>query len=270
MNGFNLQTVVNFILAIKWQSVCSILFGAVISAFISYKFTKWRENQRLRIDIQIKTADLLIDTVNNFRNASASMISSNFISFKNYNTALQYNQTIEGETDAPLDVTRDINKLKWGQIEQAKENVRKNYNDYYDRWQTYSKAFFPIISILESKEVILNKFIRFRCSRLDEFQKLSEMKNDFVTLYHFDITKNVINSQAIDEVSLRKVDEYQQKFMEKCVKISGIMWDLQVDLQNEFLSKLFNYTVPKRQPQDKTIPVYKQGFVYDVNNESKI
>lgn len=270
MKGLNLQPIIDFIIAINWKSAGSVLFGAVISALISYRFTKWRENQRLKIDLQVKTADLLIDTVKTFNTASASMTSPNFAFFQNYNTSLQYNQIAEGETNDPLDATRIINELHRSQIEQAKENVRKSFDDYYAIWLAYSKAFFLIISILESKEVILNKFIGFRYLLLDEFRKLGEMQNDFVTLYHYDITQSLIHSQPITEACLQKVDEHQQKFMEKCIDISCIMWDLQVGLQNEFLSKLFKYKVPERQPQDKALPVYKPGFVYEINKDNKV
>lgn len=270
MKGLYLQTVIDFIIAINWRSAGSVLFGAFISALISYRFTKWRENQRLKIDLQVKTADLLIDTVKTFNTAAARMTSPNLAFFQNYNTSLQYNQIAGSETNDPFDATRITNELHLSQIEHAKEKVRKNFDDYNEMWLDYSNAFFMIISILESKEVILNKFIGFRYLLLDKFRKLGEMQNDFVTLYQCDINQSLIHLQPITEVCLQKSDEHQQKLMEKCMDISCIMWDLQVGLQNKFLSKLFDYKVPERQPQDKALPVYKPGFVYNIKKDNNV
>ncbi|TGE36284.1 hypothetical protein E4K67_20305 [Desulfosporosinus fructosivorans] len=266
MNGVITQTVIDFFMAVNWASIGSVLFGAIISAFIIHNLTKWRENQRLKIDLQVKTADILIDTVKTFNNMSSNMTSNNFAFLINYNITLEYNPIVKGEISDPYNSTMILNDIRQRHIEQGKENVRKNYDVLNDTWETYSKTFFPIISILESKEVILNKFKGFRYLLLDEFKELMELQKEFSAIYFNEISQNIMNSEPIEETTLQKVDDVRQKIMEKCIDIGCIMWDLLVGLQNEFLSKLFKYKVPLRQPKDKTLPVYKSGFVYDIKN----
>ncbi|WP_286908020.1 hypothetical protein [Clostridium sp. UBA1652] len=229
----------SFILSINLQSVYSVLFGAIISAYISYRFTKWRENQRLKIDLQIKTTDMLIDIIKNFNTSASIMTSKNFVFFNIYNSTLESN-TIDDSLD------KINNDFKIMLINQAKKNAINNFEEYNEIWINYSKSFMPIISILESREVILNKFLKDKDELINEFQKLIDLQNDFTTLYYNDISNKIIFNQLIADTSLEKVDTYQQKFMEQCIYVSCKVWDLQVKLQNEFLSKLFNYTVPPR------------------------
>ncbi len=87
-------------------------------------------------------------------------------------------------------------------------------------------------------------------SYIDEFQKLIDLQNDFTTLYYNDVSYKITLNQLIDTISLKIVDDYQQKFMEQCIYVSCKVWDLQVKLQNEFLGKLFKYTVPPRKPNN--------------------
>ncbi|QLY79462.1 MULTISPECIES: hypothetical protein [Clostridium] len=230
---------VNFILSINLQSVYSVLLGAIISAYISYRFTKWRENQRLKIDLQIKTTDMLIDIIKNFNTSASIMTSKNFVFFNIYNSTLESNKI-----DDSLDKIN--NDFKIILINQAKENAINNFEEYREIWINYSKAFMPIISILESREVILNKFVNDKDELIDEFQKLIDLQNDFTTLYYNDISNKILFNQLIADTSLEKVNKYQQKFMDQCIYVSCKVLDLQVKLQNEFLGKLFKYKVQPR------------------------
>lgn len=153
----------SFILYINLQSVYSVLFDAIISAYISYRFTKWRENQRLKIDNSLGKIN---------------------------------------------------NDFKIIQINQTKENAINNFEEYSEIWISYSKSFMYIISILESREVILNKFVKDKFELIDEFPKLVDLQNNFTTLYYNDISNKMILNQLINTSSLKKVDDYQQKFIE--------------------------------------------------------
>lgn len=150
---------------------------------------------------------MLIDTIKNFNTSASIMTSKNFVFFNIYNSTLEPNKI-----DDSLDKINNYFKIML--INQAKENAINNFEEYREIWINYSKAFMPIISILESREVILNKFVYEKGELIDEFQKLIDLQNDFTTLYYNDISDKIILNQLIDTISLKKVDGYQQKFME--------------------------------------------------------
>ncbi|ERK31949.1 hypothetical protein [Clostridium intestinale] len=163
------------------------------------------------------------------------MTIKNFVFFNIYNSTLDANKI-----DDSLDNINTDFKIML--INQAKENSINNFEEYRELWINYSKSFMPIISILESREIILNKFVNDKDELIDEFQKLIDLQND--------VSYKITLNQLIDTISLKTVDDYQQKFMEQCIYVSCKVWDLQVKLQNEFLGKLFKYTVPPRKPNN--------------------
>jgi hypothetical protein len=73
-----LHVIINLIHTINWNSLISFICGVVISALISYFFTKHRENQRLKIELQIKTTDAIINAIARFSACSAKLLSYKF------------------------------------------------------------------------------------------------------------------------------------------------------------------------------------------------
>jgi len=248
--------------------VGSVLFGAIISAFIVHNFTKKRENKRLKIDIQLKCSEQMLECIKAFGDSSSKMFIPTSSVFTNYNTTIQHNPKLETNDSDSFNTNYIINDLKAKKIEQSKDNIINTMDTYMELWIIFYSSFLSIISILESKEVILNKFIGFKTLALVEFDKLSKIHNDIMHLYHFEITQNMIAVELIEENYTKTLNEYEYEFMEKRIDIGSIMWDLKVGIQNEFLSKLFKYKVPLRKPLDKNIPVYKAGYVYkEVENK---
>lgn len=80
------------------------------------------------------------------------MTIKNFVFFNIYNSTLDANKI-----DDSLDNINTDFKIML--INQAKENAINNFEEYREIWINYSKSFMPIISILESREIILNKFV---------------------------------------------------------------------------------------------------------------
>lgn len=243
-----------------WKYGGSVLFGALISALFSYNFTKWRENQRLKIDLQVKTVEQLLESMKVFGDASASMFIPNITSFSGYNLMLKnYKERKLVEDNSLNGILDDVNRK---QVERSKDSIRQCMDSYFELWKTYSATFISIINILESKEVILNKFVGFKDILLVEYNSISKIYNDIMNLYQFEITQKIIYFEPIEEPYIASISNYDNEFMKKRIDITSILWDLKVGLQNEFLSKLFKYKVPLRKPMDKNFPVYEPGYVY--------
>jgi hypothetical protein len=266
MGKFSEQEIINFIMSINWSYLAwvgSAIVGATISASISYIFTKKRENQRLRIDLQAKATDQLLESIKVFIDASSGMFIPGISFFDSFNTTFRNFPLWEAISEGNSGIISEEGKINKRQVEQAKKNIFDTMNSYLDLWGTYTKSFISIISILESKEVIFNKFVGFRYLLLDEFNKLNDIHNDITSLYNLEIRPDLINSMPIKESQLARLHEYEDKFMEKRADITAIMWDLRVGVQNEFLSKLFKYKVKLRQPTVEGYQVYKTGYIHE-------
>lgn len=140
--------------------------------------------------------------------------------------------------------------------------MHKMHNDYLVDYQLFQKSFSTVINNLESKEVILNKYIGFKHLLMVESGLLFNIYEKRINLYFNEISQSIINSKEIKDVYLKNFQDYENEFKRKLEDIRFILWDLRVGLQNEFLSKIFKYKVPERQPIDKKLPVYKPGYKY--------
>lgn len=140
--------------------------------------------------------------------------------------------------------------------------MHKMHNDYLVDYQLFQKSFSTVINNLESKEVILNKYIGFKHLLMVESGLIFNIHEKRINLYFNEISQSIINSKEIKDVYLKNLQDYGNEFKRKLEDIRFISWDLRVGLQNEFLSKIFKYKVPERQPIDKKLPVYKPGYKY--------
>lgn len=263
----NVQKVIDFAIRIDWPVILNMITGALIAAALGYLFAKKREAQLLKINIQIETAEQLINAIKSFNNKSAIITSLNYSPFKIYNLTIDYKQNIMVKANYLQNSTDWVDEYNRRNIARDKENINKFINHHTELWEEYLQTFFSITSILESKEVILNRFVGFRLLLLYEIKGLSKTQSGFMNFYYSDISNKISMGELINDVEINKIDNYESEFMEKFCDISCIMYDLQVALQNEFLSKIFKYSVKMRQPQNEDLPVYKAGFIYDKETE---
>jgi len=257
----------DFITIINWNYAGSILFGALITSIISYFLVKKREINKLRIELQFKAAEQLLEHIKSFDDASSQMYIKDFSIFSAYNSSLLcYKEAEDNYTDNDdFNANKTNKEIRNKQIECEKETANKCtkcINDFLHDYQLFQKSFSAVINILESKEVILNKYIGFKHILLVEYGLLFNIHEKRIDLYFNEISQSIINSKEIKDVYLENLQDYGNEFKKKQEDIRFIIWDLRVGLQNEFLSKIFKYKVPERQPIDKKSPVYKPGYKY--------
>ncbi len=259
MNDFDLTPIIDIIK--NGKEAWLIIFGAFVSAAISTFFSRRREKQLLVKDLQAKASNDLLTDIERFFNISNSIMFPSFLFFGNYNSVIATCKPID---PSQLDnYNKYLNEFIHNRIENSKELARNDYNKYNESWQKYCETFFKVIYKLEANEVIFNRFTGIKNLMLDEFVTLSEMHQEFVDLYFDQIANNITNSRSIDEEVLKRVDNFRDAFMKKCLDINTIIYDLRIGLQNEFLGELFKYKVPERQPKDPSFQVYRPGFVYE-------
>lgn len=258
-----LSLLLQFLSSLDWTGVIGFLGGAFVTSVISYKFTGWRESQRLRFDLQVKTTDAMISELQRLQSASAALMTVLFTHVRGYNIQLRFKGVETPDMDSKgteLGIMRD--DLYQRRVTAVTDDVKKDFDNHFDRWQHYSSAFIAVISVLESREVILNRFIGFKFMLLEKYQVLIEDNTRLMDLYHHTIFSRLVQSEPIEEESLKKLDELADNLRVTCCDIASILWDLRVGLQNAFFSKLFRYKVKIRQPLDKSLPVYEPGFLY--------
>jgi len=237
---------------IPWVNIISFVSGALIASFISYLFAKKRENELLKIKLRIETSEQMIESILNFTNKSSLIQTLNYSVFKNYNELLMDNQAFESKSIGFYGVKSSDNIINEKKIKRGMDAIFEFEDKYIELCEEYHNSLFCILSILVTKEVILNPFIEFRRRLSYEHEELSEIRTSFLSFYYSEIRENVSSKNLINEANIKKIDDFKSQFTKKTSDITSIIYDLQVDLQNEFLSKLFGHTVKGREPIRKT------------------
>jgi len=236
----------DFIATINWNYAGSVLFGGLITSIISYFFIKKREINKLRIELEFKAAEQLLEQIKSFNDTSSQMYIKDFTVFREYNSSLKHYKE---------DYNVNNNKEKLNKC-------TKCIIDYLNDYQLLQKSFSGVINILEAKEVILNKYIGIKLLLMEEFGLLYKIHEKRMNLYFNEIYQSIDNIKEIKEECLENFKNYGNEFNKKQEDIRFIIWDLRVGIQNEFLSKIFDYKVSERQPIDNKFPVYKPGYKY--------
>lgn len=248
--------IINLLSYVKWDNILSVLFGALVSGFISYNFLKRREKYKLRQDLQIKVTEQILEDIKTVNEKAAMLFIPDFSSFKGYNSTLEY---IEKNMLTEL----NSNQLQW-----SKDRISKNMDKFFDIWNEYSSSFSRFSISFENKQIILNKFIGINELLGEELMKMLTIEDEIMHLYHFDISDYVTYSNPISVDLINKMEELHNEFQEKKAYIISVFYDLKIELQNEYLGELFEFKIPERCPKDKDkYPVYKAGYIHTYNED---
>jgi len=256
---------------IKLDNIISLLIGALLSGFISYIFLKKREKDKLRKDLQLKAAEQILEEIRLVNDKSSMLFIPDFTSFQGYNSTLEFiesNKPLEG--DLPI-IKKTVEELNTNQLQWSKDRILKCMNSFFEIWKEYAYSYCRFINLFESKQVILNKFIGIKELLGEQLTEIMEIENKIMRLYHFEISPCVTYSNPISTELINKMQELDNELMEKTTDICSIFYDFTIEIQNEFLGKLFGYEIPARQPVDKVkYPVYKAGYVHIKKKEMEL
>lgn len=251
-----LSTIAKLICTIKWTNFLSVLLGGLTTGYITYKFLKRREKDKLKVDLQIKAAEQILEEIRVVGDKSSMLFIPDLTSFQSYSST-----AIFSEKNSPATTSAMQDFYNGGQLNQAKDRVRKCMDNFFELWKDYAFSYCKFINSFETKLVILNKFIGIKELLSEELKVMMEIENRIMHLYQFEISDCITYSKPIDDNLINQIKALENIFQEKKADIISIFHDLNVGLQNEFLGDLFGFKIPDRQPIDEIrYPVYKAGY----------
>lgn len=232
----------DFIIIINWNYAISVLLGALITGIISYFLTKNREINQLKIEVQLRVAEQLLEHIRIFKDASSHLYIKDYSIFKAYNDLLNYTEKEDNNTNKD-----NINIFRNKQID-AKKIINNCIADYSVDFGSYNDSMMGVCNILESKEVILNKFHHFELTLVKELRLHTSISEPIFSCL-IEICHNMNITKEIGEECLKNLGDCENELKKKKYDILLIIQELSVGLQNEFLSKIFKYKVPQRRPK---------------------
>ena len=103
----------------------------------------------------------------------------------------------------------------------------------------------------------------------DETDAFSAITNDIYTILINIYHSNMLAKKPLNHKDIEKLKDLCEKSIKKSYDLLAYMEDFQVELQNEFLSKLFKYKVPRRKPIDKSLKVLTTDLQYESKRYDK-
>lgn len=262
-----LATISKIVSTFKWDNFISILIGGLITGYISYKFLKRREKDKLKIDLQVKATEQLLEDIKVVDDKASKLFIPGFSSFQDYNSTLTHIENNMLSDDYPM-VKSTMEDLYNKQLNQAKDRVSKSMDNFFESWNEYSLSYSKFINSFETKMVILNKFIGIKELLFDELKLIMNIENKIMNLYYFEISNYITYSKPIDNSLINQLADLENNLQEKKVDIISIFYDMKIGLQNEFLGELYEFKIPTRQPIDEVkYPVYKPGYKHSIRQE---
>lgn len=117
----------DFITIINWNYGVSVLLGALITGIISYVLTTKREINKLKIEVQLRVAEQLLEHLRILKDASSQLYIKDYSIFKAYNFSLQYyKETEDNYTDNDdFNLNKTKKEIRNKQLECEKEAANK-------------------------------------------------------------------------------------------------------------------------------------------------
>lgn len=256
-----INNIVSYLLT-NWISTLSFIIGALITSFLTYIFSKKRENSRLIIELRTKATEQLLEGIKGLTDCFAKLSMTDFSFINEFNLTIdKYKKSLEIAEKSYSDEA--ITQFWLSNIKQSYEYMNKYIIDFTLNWMEYYKYMFAIIGILETKLVMLYKFKGFMNLFLYEIKKVSKMQDKIFTTYSDKIHNKILYKENLDNNDISTLIKHQNEFIKELVNIQTVLIDLTTGLQNEYLSKLFKQKINYRQVKDKIIPIYKPGFIFD-------
>lgn len=249
------ETIINIFNFLKQMGLVAL--GALVPTIIGYFGTREREKAIIKIHFQMEASEELIDGIKRYsENLSKLNILLSSI-LENYNISI-----------TAIDKINTLNEEIYYEDDTV-DKIINTVDSYINLWVSCCEMFAKIISILESKEVIFNRFVGFKELLISEHNNILNMYTNIVNYYYLNIYEKVINKENIEESQLKVLRDFENKFKNKKEEMFDYLFDLRVAAQNEFFRRLFRYRVPIRENIVGKTPVYKAGFKYNKNNNKR-
>lgn len=219
------------------------ILTAIFSSIIGWKVAmKSAERQYLsnidlntsliKRDLEIKTQDEAIRLLSNIRGYLMETLNSP------QNIRIQFDNVLLHREYGIAPIHMDMGEIA---------------NEMRDNFNSLSKSIFDFTYFCESREIILSEFIPMKKALIDKF---NETSNYYYNTYHnYSMRLKFKDIDNLTEDDFNELVEKSAQMNSFLYDILGYVYDYNVELQNAFLSDLFEYTIPVRNPPDPRAPV---------------
>ena len=236
---------------VKWLETWSVLSGIILGSILSWLFSRQLTKNELKKSLELKAAEEIQKKILELYDKKIGIgFSTLNVSIDIYNSLLSFYQS--------SDYKYDNNK-----------NVIECFDEINKNWIEYCTALSSLLYNFEVREIILFKFKGIKWFLQDHHRLLSDIYQEIVTLYYKKISREINLVQPIENAVIEELKVLTDKFFVKDSDITCILYDLNIALQNNFLSKTFKKKVELRKPKGDIFPVLKAGFRYEPD-ETKI
>jgi hypothetical protein len=236
----------------SWGNLYCVLLGAMISLLFNVFVAK----QRVRNELKIDTFDKLNASYATLQKDLHSISCSYIIS--SYNTNLEFKQKMNDIIGKINNAIDEMDNRKEGQ-----EQIESIIKNIQNKWDIYGNSLLEYIRIIEMRQVILYRYIGFHHQLLSEYKGLTKIYDKLYQIVTGDIWTSITSSQHVENEIVERLKAVEKEFSDKNMDIISIAYDLNIELQNDFIGKIFHRKIPRRKPADKGIKVYKAGHICD-------
>lgn len=215
--------------------VFSVLGGSLLTIF----FTSRREKEKLRNDLRIRTTELLLERISilnyNLKDAK-NCLRKWLVNLEIYLVAVSWIIKEKSKSD-----TESLNDAKRN-LENVIMSLRENLSSYYNSVDTIKQELEDFLRLLDTRKVILNKFMHQKKLLDNAYSELCDYEEILKT--HLDGLR--INKRFLLIENERDLDSFKTEYTEynKIENlISQRLKHFEIELQNEFLGRLFNYKI---------------------------
>lgn len=184
------------------------------------------DNQKFVREMQIKTADEAIRLLSKSREPLGELN--------------LYLILLPGDLRMKYALNFEISNIRW---EKPNEQILQ-------LWDNSSKAILEFIYFFESREIVLNKFIEMKQVYLDQLGEIREIVNTYSEYIGSMYYSKYLSGVVLSEEEIKVFENKTKEFNDYVYDFLAYIHDFIVELQNTFLSKTFEYSIPVRQPID--------------------
>jgi len=224
-----------------FEKVISIAGGAVIGTLLTGYIASKRETTKLRYDLQLKAVDLVMEKLKNITEISVSITNTLEMlaySIEFYNNTLEYireNNTVP----QPKNVQVETIILGDKEVNNAICSVLTDHQEYTKLWENSKRNFTLFFNIFDTRRIILHKFYDAKKTINDMYKELCEIDMDLSNHFKFIFSKHFQKYEIFTEDDITYFMDNIKIFNIQLDAVINHLNNLQIELQNEFLGKIF-------------------------------
>lgn len=242
----------------SWTKIIIPVFvSAILTSFIGYWVATKREKVILKQKLETETVDELLKLIWVAENDLNRIITTYYIlHFSQYDeqAKIHENSIINKEPITDID-------FQFYRLDELKTSIDNDINELINLVSKYHYSALEVIHYIESRKIILDGFKIF----IDEIISRHERQRkemDILTekTYRFYLKNKIIRNEKLSLSDFDLLKECFDNLNNTNDYLKCYYYDLEIELQNEVIGKLYNKKINGRTPLDPKYKVLKRNI----------